>query len=327
MVLVFAMVLFAAAGAHLVALGYMFTVRYAPGDFVAIGALICILVVEVLLGSKRRLVVPAAVVSCLPLAVMLPGLAMKGFYIAPFAWGLEILGHPAFGFVAVGAYLVWAAVRTRGSSFLSIATVYACCTALTAGVDPSDALNWRAALGLLAVVLLVKGVVRRQAPHCLLAVLLGALGVAADASFGRAATSVGLTYAGAVAGMVGAGWLLVIALFRDRTLHPYAIVGAAAMTGFAFDFVGSGIDWRDAGVLPTIVALGVLLGWRTRMVVPLLILAVPLAVRGWVLFREMSDWRYVVLSFILLGVGAWRSAVKGHKSGLAPRPTERSAPS
>ncbi len=318
MVLVFAMVLFAAAGAHLYALGYMFTVRYAPGDFVAIGALICILVVEVLLGSKRQLVVPAAVVSCLPLAVMLPGMAVKGFYIAPFAWGLEILGHPAFGFVVTGAYLVWAAVRTRWSNFLSIATVYACCTALTAGVDQvaSDALNWRAALGLLATVLLVKGVIRRQAQHCLLSILLGALGVAADASFGRAATSVGLSYAGAVAGMVGAGWLLVIALFRNRTLYPFAICGAAALSAFAFDFVGSGVDWRDAGVLPTIVALGVLLGWRTRMLVPLLILSVPLAVRGWILFREMSDWRYVVLSFILLGLGAWRSAVKGRNAGV-----------
>ncbi len=317
MVLVFAGVVFAAAGAHLYSLGYVFTVRYAPGDFLLLAALETFLFVEVALGPGNWRVAPAAVVACLPLAVALPGLASDRFFVAPFVWSLELLGHPSLGFAVIAAFLVWTSARTRWAGFLTLAVVYASFGVLYAGVDPSGSsgLSWRAGLGFVAVVMLARGLLRKQASHCILAVLLGALGIAADASFAQAAESAGLTWIGAVGGMVGVGWLLVFALFRGRDLLPFAMAGAGALAGWAFDWMGRDVAWRDLAALAPLAAMALLLGWRTRKVAPIVVLSVPALVRGWILFREMSDWRYVALSFLLLGAGAWRSAVKGRKAG------------
>jgi hypothetical protein len=333
MVCLLALVLFAAAGASLYAIGYVFSVRYAWGDFAILVTLETFLLMEAILHAGRRGVLPAAVVSCVPLALVLTGLASNVFFGAPPEWSLELLGHPAFVLAATGALLVWTSFRTHWAGFLVLAGVYAVSAVMTAGFHPGRGeveLNWRLSAGLVGAILFVTGLVLRRAPLCIIAVLLGALGIAVNESFVRSAHDAGLTWIGAVGGMVGAGWLAVFVLFRLDELVPLAVLGAVGVAGCALDFTGGDAGWRDAAALPALAALAVVVCWRGRALLPALTLAAPMAVRGWVLFREMSDWRYVVLSFVLLGVGAWRSSVKGrgHTPALAEvLPVTHEAPS
>jgi hypothetical protein len=312
----FSLVLLAAAGAHLYATGYIFSVPLAAGDFLLLFSILSLLVAETLLVPGEGGIAPAASAVCVPLAVTLTGLGIPGFYQSPFTWEPGLLGHPALVLAATGAAAVWLAARTRWPGFLAIAGVYALGVTLTAGVTPGgpEGLNWRSAIGAVAAFVGVRGIVLKRAPGCLFAILLGVIDLLSLDSFLRMANAVGLSGGGAAAGLIGAGFLGVCVLFRQKSLLPAAVVGAAALTLFAFDYVRYDTVWRNVHVLAVLTAAIVLVWWRTREILPVFILFVPAFARAWVFFRDLSEWRYVVLSFVLLGAGAWRSSAKGRKA-------------
>jgi hypothetical protein len=316
MACLFSLVLLAAAGAHLYATGYIFSVPLAAGDFLLLFSLLSLLAAEALLGSGSGRLIPAACAVSVPLAVALAGLGIPGFFDAPFAWGPGILGHPALVFGATGGAAVWLAARTRWPGFWAIAGACAIGVTLTAGVTPGgpEAWNWRTAVGGVAAFLGVRGMVLKRAPGCLVAVLLGVVDLLSLDAFQRTVTAAELSREGAAAGLVGAGFLAVRVLLNRKPLLPVAVVGAAALAFFAFDYVRHGTAWRDVHILAVLAVAIALVWWRTREILPVLILCVPAVARAWVFFRDLSAWRYVVLSFVLLGAGAWRSSIKGRKA-------------
>lgn len=320
MACVFALVFFAAAGAHLYALGYVFSVTYAGGDFLLLVTLSALLLVEALIQPGHRRIGPAACVSCAPLAVTLCGLCVPSFFAAPFEWSLELLGHPAFICAAAGAVMLWTAVRTRWVGFLFVAGAYALGAVLTAGLSPTQPfdVNGRLCLGTVAAGLFVLGVVRKRAMLCAAAVLGGTVVLCGGGQFERCVAAVGLSRLGGAAGLAGAGLLAVYALFREKATLLVGLAGAVALAGCAFDGMGPDVTGRDLYVLAPLAATIALVGWRTRAILPQLILCAPIAERAWALFRDAAAWRYVVLSFLLLGVGAWRSSVKGRRAGKSP---------
>lgn len=135
---VFALVLFAAAGAHLYALGYVFNVIMAGGDFLLLGTLAALLLMEALMYPGNRRLGVAACVACAPMAVALAGLASRGFFTAPFEGSLELLGHPSVIFGLTGAAAAWTAFRTRWAGFFIVAGAYAIGMVLT-----FDVAEWR----------------------------------------------------------------------------------------------------------------------------------------------------------------------------------------
>lgn len=315
MVSVFALVLLGAAGAHLYALGYQFDVRFADGDFLLLATLGVALLLEAMLRFGERLHGPAAVVGCAPLVGTVIVLLEKGFTV-PVAGGLEWMGHPSTILVAGGLGMVRMALRTRWTACWWIVGSYGLAVVLTAGFSPSlpADLNWRLFAGLLVAGLFAVGVALKRPGLCVVAVAVGTVGLPMTSGFQHAVEAVGLIVPGGMAGVGGLALLVVALAFKDKTLIPVAIIGALGVTGSAFDFVSAAIGWRDLVMLCVLAFAGGLVWWRLRSLVAVIILGVPVVVRLWLLFRTLSAWRYVVLSFVLLAGGAWLSNVKSRRT-------------
>lgn len=315
MICIFTLVLLAAAGAHLYAIGYMLDVHFAPGDFMALGALGALMFMEALYQSGEQARGEMAAVGCAPLAAVLWGLASNSF-IAPFKGNLELLGHPMTTMLIGGFGMTWFAWRTRWAAYLWIAAAYAAGFVLTAGYTPgvSAHLNWRLAFGLGVAGLFAAGVVLKRSPVCVLAVVLAAMGLGTLPGFEHAVSRLGLQSAGGIAGAGGLGLIAVAAWFREERLLPVAVIGTAALIGSAFDYFGPSVRWLDLLAILTLAVAGFVLWWRTRRLTPIAVLCIPPVERLWLAFQTMSAWRYVLLSFVLLGAGAWLSSIKKRKA-------------
>ena len=134
----FAGVLFAAAGAHLYATGYILAAQFTGGDFLLLISLGALLLAEMLLDPGNPRAKAAAWAAGAPLVVTLWGLTGRSFFGAPFEWSLELLGHPAFILAATGAAVAATAIRTRRPVFHLIAGAYA-----IAAVWTADLSAWR----------------------------------------------------------------------------------------------------------------------------------------------------------------------------------------
>ena len=323
MVSVFVLVLLGAAGAHLYALGYQFDVRFADGDFMLLATLGVALLLEIMLGYGERLHGPAAVVGCAPLMGTTLVLLEKGFAV-PVARGLEWMGHPTAVLLAGSLVMVRMALRTRWATCWWIVAVYGLAVALTAGFSPSlpADLNWRLCADLLTVGLVAVGIALKRPSLCVAAVMVGTIGLGLSSRFAHMMATVGLSVQGGVAGVGGLAVLAVAVAFKDKDLIPVAILSALGVAGCAFDFVSSAIGWRDLVILCLLAFMGSLVWWRLRSPVAVVILGVPVVDRLWLLFRTLSAWRYVVLSFVLLAVGAWLSTIKSRKTRPAVAPDD-----
>jgi hypothetical protein len=239
----------------------------------------------------------------------------KGFTV-PVAGGLEWMGHPSTILVAGGLGMVRMALRTRWTACWWIVGSYGLAVVLTAGFSPSlpADLNWRLFAGLLVAGLFAVGVALKRPGLCVVAVAVGTVGLPMTSGFQHAVEAVGLIVPGGMAGVGGLALLVVALAFKDKTLIPVAIIGALGVTGSAFDFVSAAIGWRDLVMLCVLAFAGGLVWWRLRSLVAVIILGVPVVVRLWLLFRTLSAWRYVVLSFVLLAGGAWLSTVKSRRT-------------
>lgn len=131
----FAGVLFAAAGAHLYATGYILTARFTGGDFLLLISLGALLLAEMLLDPGNPRPKAAAWAAGAPLGVTLWGLTSRSFFGAPFECSLELLGHPAFILAVTGAAVAGMAIRTRRSGFHLIAGAYAITAVWTADLS------------------------------------------------------------------------------------------------------------------------------------------------------------------------------------------------
>jgi hypothetical protein len=313
MVLVFTMVLLGAAGAHLYALGYQFDIPFKTGDFILLATLGIVLFLEIMRPFEPGLKEFIAVMGCAPLVGTGIVLTNHAFSV-PFQWGLEMLGHPSTIIVLGGLGMMRMALKSNWLPYWCITGVYGLSFLLTAfsPAAPTE-LNWRLCFGLVIIVAFAAGLILKRPGLCMTSVVLSGIGLGASDTFSQLLTGIGLSQPGGVLGYCGLGFIAVGIAFKDKTLLPMVIIGAAALTGTTFDFVGPTIGWRDFIALGVLLTTASLLWWRLRDYVTLAILTIPVVVRLWLLFRTLSTWRYVVLSFILLGIGAWISTLKNRK--------------
>ena len=107
----------------------------------------------------------------------------------------------------------------------------------------------------------------------------------------------------------------MLALLFGRKTPPALIVGGSfGVMCMAFDAFTTDPSLADAAIISAVLVLAIAVYRRTDSWIGPVILLLPAAQRLWTLFNLLAGWRYIILSFVLLFVGAWVSVRKGRSS-------------
>jgi hypothetical protein len=301
MALVFVLVLLTAAGAGQYGIAYMFAVDYLPGDFYPLAGVMTLLAIEFMRGLGKWCEPLAVAIACMPLILVTSAVPSK-MTVAPPGISIELISYPPVLFGLTGVALVWMSIRHRWRWSYYMAIAYALGVLLTLGRDHQ--LNLPLFGAGLITVLLVFGIVRRSPSLCFLAILVLATGLETMDTFAGFAEAHHLSTLGAAAGVVGLGGIAIALAFGRRTPAVLVFIGTIAAIICVFDYLPKSLQWVDLAVFAAIgtVFAGLLL--RIKDVAPALILWIPIFPRAYLFATRMSSWNFVVLSFLLLFLGA-----------------------
>ena len=328
---VFALLLLAAAGVHQYALGYVFGVDSAFVDYVPLVSILSLVAVQLALHLRTGAGYLEAALAAVPLAVFLLAL-LEAPHLENPALGIQLLWYPPVFLGLTGATVLALGLRRRCAGLLAVVPLYALGVLLTStssGAVPQD-LHWQLAGALLVSGLFVAGLLRRSATLCFLAVIVGTGGFSATHAFQGFTRFLGLGWWPGTLGLAGLG-TLVVALVFGRMPRALLFLAALGVIVSAFDYLPSHFGYADLFTVLVLGALGVGLWLRFRQWYPVTVLAGPLVYRLVVACVRLSSWRYVLLGFVLLFIGAWVSIRKGKRvkrdatasAASAPPPLDR----
>ena len=121
------------------------------------------------------------------------------------------------------------------------------------------------------------------------------------------------------------GSILIALAFGRKTPRTVILVGAIAAAVCVFDYLPKSLRWSDLAVAAVMALIFAALLARTRYVTGALILWVPVLPRAYLFTKTMSSWNFVVLSFLLLFLGALTSLFFKQKMRPSRPPCEQSA--
>jgi hypothetical protein len=305
MVWIFALVVLAAAGAHQDGIAYMYRVQNAFGDYIPLIGIGSLLVPELMRSLERRFGYAEIVVCCLPLACTFYAVLEKSI-IAPAGLTLELLWYPPVMLGLIGAAILSLSVRHRWYGLVYVVIAYGLACLLTVGFSPDKPheLNWHLCGGGLVAVLLALGLIHRNAFLCFGGVFVLAGGLGNTDVFARFAEAHELTTFGAAAGVAGLGTIVVCLAFGPKVPRVIKLLGASSLMAFIFDYAGVSLAWKDLAVAAGTVVVCTALWLRTGDIAAVVIVCTPMAPKAYMLARKMSSWSFVVLSFLLLFLGA-----------------------
>ncbi len=301
---IFALVLLAAAGFHQYGVAYMFAIDYLEGDFIPLIAVMSLLLIE-LIRSRGG---PCEVLQILIASTSL-GLAVLAVHnkiaAMPTDITVEAITYPPVTLAFMALALLWLSVRHRWKAFRYLAIAYALGVLSTLSQD--DEFNLKLfGVGLVAV-LLALGAIRRNVNLCFAGVIGLTVGLGSTEMLARFAQVHDLTPVGAALGVGGVGTLAIAFVFGRRTPPAFVVVGTLSAIACVFDYLPKTLQWVDLVILLIIGVLFTALVIRTRDVPPALILWIPVFPRAYLFATQMSSWSFVVLSFLLLFLGAMAS--------------------
>jgi len=313
MALIFALVLLAAGGFGQYGFAYMFAVDYVDGDFIPLAAAMSLLLIELARSLPKQYADAEVLLSCVPLALAVLAVPY-GLTTVPGAAGMDIICYPPVTLALTGLALLWTGCRHSRKSLSVAAIAYALGALLT--LTRGDELNVRLFGGGLVATFLVFGAIRRNPALCFAAVLTLTIGLASTGEFARFAKAHNLTVAGAAAGTAAIGIIAIALIFGRSTPRLIVLCGAVGVAIAVFDYLPRNLQWVDAIAFATIVLLFAALAVRTRDVAAAMVLWIPAFPRAYLFVTNMSSWSFVLLSFLLLFLGATMSLFL--KRRLAP---------
>jgi len=329
MVYVFALIVIIASGVHQYAMAFAFALERVLGDFVPVTTLAAFLLLEISRRWSKRFGFTEIAISCVPLATMLLAIQQKSV-LASSEFGPGLLFYPPvlFGLtaLAIGA-LGW---YHRWKPFGIVAFAYILCVILTWGFSPEQPLelNFYACIGILVGAVILYGLFIRNPYICLAGIIILCSGLSFLDSFSKFAASYKVTEAGGLAGVFGLGTAVLYLLFGIRLHKAVRITSALCLAGFMFDYLQ---DYTHLRYLIILLGTGLLaagLWLRTRDFLVISILWIPSLVRLYILAKRIAYWRFVILSFLLLGAGTFVSLLKRPKNDKVNQDKhgDRSAP-
>ena len=315
MVYVFALIVVVASSVHQYAMAFAFALERVLGDFVPVTTLAAFLLLEISRRWSKRFGITEIVISCVPLAMMLLAIGQKSV-LASGEFGPGLVFYPPvwFGLTALAiAGLGW---YHRWKPFGIVAFAYVLGVILTAGFSPERPhdLNTYACIGTLVVAIMLYGLFIRNPNVCLAGIIILCSGLSFLDSFSKFTATYQVTEAGGLAGVFGLGTAVLYLLFGIRLHKAVRIISAFCLAGFMFDYLQ---DYTHLRYLIILAGTGLLvagLWFRTRDMLVISILLVPSLVRLYILAKRLAYWRFVILSFLLLGAGTFVSLLKRPKN-------------
>jgi hypothetical protein len=314
MVYVFALIVAIASGVHQYAMAFTFALERVLGDFVPVTTLAAFLSLEISRRWSKRFGVTEIVISFVPLATMLLAIHRKSV-LASSEFGPGLIFYPPvwFGLAALAiAALGW---YHRWKPLGIVAFAYFLGVILTWGFSPEypHDLNFYGCIGTLVVAVILYGLFIRNPYVCLAGIIILCSGLSFLDSFSKFAASYKVTEAGGLAGVFGLGSVALYLMFGSRLHKAIRIISALCLAGFMFDYLQ---DYTHLRYLIILVGTGLLaagLWFRTRDILVISILLVPSLVRLYILAKRLAHWRFIILSFLLLGAGTVVSLLKRPK--------------
>lgn len=311
MVTIFAAVVIAASGVHQYTMAYAFTLERVLLDYVPVAAMVCLLLIEILRYTGNRLCLVEAGIACLPLGLVLVSIYNKSV-LSSGQFGIGLLCYPTVMLAGIGA-AVGALAIYRGNRWLWIPVFgYGLGVVLTMGFSPEypHHVNLTACAAILVLALLIYGLVLRNPYLCLAGVFLLSVGMPFLSRFADFVKAHEISEMGSFAGLFGFGLISLYLIFVGRLDRILRILGAFLLAGFLLDYLPGSMHWR---YLATIVGLGLLvfaLWIRTKDWIVIGILSAPIFIKAYLLGKQLAAWRYVIVGFLLLAIGAVISLLK-----------------
>lgn len=316
MVYLFALVLWVALVVHQHVQGMVFCIERSVGDYLPALGVAVLLGLCFLRALRPKMGMAEYVVALLPLVATL--MAVMAGAVAPVGGWRGLLWRPSIFLLAMGGGLLAVLWRDRSRRMAVLPAAYALGVLLTWGARPGASLlpNLKLMGALLLAALLLYGYLRRMPRLCLAMVTAGVLVLMVSGRLGELARSCHTVTIAFALILWSLGIALMVARLGDECPRPLFVLGALAGTIGSFVLIATGLQVANANDLLLLGLAGVGLltyGLRVRFLPAVLLAILPLAVRGWMLTTRLAAWRFVILSFVLLYVGARLSVRKARR--------------
>ncbi|MHC4112021.1 MAG: hypothetical protein ACYSUY_13185 [Planctomycetota bacterium] len=314
MVYVFALIVVVASGVHQYAMAFAFALERVLGDFVPVTTLATFLLLEISRRWSKRFGITEIAISCVPLAMMLLAIGQKSV-LASSEFGPGLVFYPPVWFGLTGLVIAGLALYHRWYPLRVVAVAYGLGVILTAGFSPEHPhdLNAHACIGTLVAAVMLYGLFKRNPYVCLAGIIILCSGLSLWEPFSKYAAFYQVTEVGGLAGVFGVGTVGIYLLFGRRLHKVIRIVGTLCIVGFMFDYLSDYNHWRYMVVLLVTGLLMTGLWFRTRDILAISILWIPSLIRLYILAKRIAHWRFIILSFLLLGAGTTVSLLKRPK--------------
>jgi hypothetical protein len=157
---------------------------------------------------------------------------------------------------------------------------------------------------------LIYGIIIRNQFVCISGIIFICAGLSLWDAFSEFSNSYQVTKPGGIAGVFGLGSMALLLLFGSRFHKAIRVIGLLCLSGFVFDYLSEPILLRYLFVLFGTGLLMTVLWFRTRDLLVISILIVPLLARLFIISKQIAYWRFVILGFLLLGAGTFMSLLK-----------------
>jgi hypothetical protein len=305
MVWIFVLVILIMAGLHQYGLAYMFVVEHAFGDYLYLIVVGSILLYELIRSLGKRFGITEFAVWLLPFFFVF-GAIYKRLIIAGPGGGFGHIFNPAVILGLMGLVGLSLTIYHRQPLLLYIALIYSLGTLLTVGYSPlrPHDLNWQITGGAFVIILMILGIIYRSVALCIFNAAFLTLGLALTGNLETIGVVCRVSDFNAAMGVLGLGILVVCLIFGRKTERLVRFVGALLLMLFVFDFLPYSLGFKDVLVVVGIIILSLAFWLRTGEMVSILIIFLPLIPRGYLLAKKIFSWGFVVLSFVLLFLGA-----------------------
>jgi len=306
-----AAVIIAASGIHQYTMAYAFTLERVVLDYVPAATVVCLLVMEILRYSRKRITFIELIILSIPGVLTLYAIDLKSVLSAG-KFGPELISYPPV-ICMVMVFITAGLAVYRQNRWLWIGTAaYGLGVVLTFGFSPQYPydLNIFACAGILVIVLLTSGLFFQNPYVCLAGVVLLCMGTPFLDKFSEIVEGRQLTQIGAVAGIFGMGVIGIYLLFVDKLVWFVRVLGAVFLAGFILDYLPGSLHWRYLGTGLFVGLLIIVLWLRTKKLDVISILLIPFFIKAYILTKQLAAWRYVIVGFVLLAAGAVASLFK-----------------
>jgi hypothetical protein len=324
---VFAAVLVAGTALHQYATRYVFDLPFYAVDYLPLAGLAAFTALEVLRGYGRPEAAPRIALGAVPLVAIAVTLASKSYDTAA-GLGAGLLGDGIVVFGGIALLAIVSAARSRNRELELIAAAHVLALIVLALPQPSPAdgaehVNWTLIQAGITAAVGATLLIYRIPALWLAALIAGVLWLPAsdefrdlteydDLSDPRQAALLVLVY--------GLGTVVIAAVFGKECPHFITGTGAAGIALAGFAFLPAANLSQTAAIAAALLVCGAVFAWRARDWLASAILSAPLAFAAYRALEHAQGWRYMLLGFLLLAIGAvW--SVRSHtvnESGREP---------